>query len=95
MRSADGRWLASGGGGYQAYTVVPRAWTRLMAEMAGVELPEPLPESWRELCGRYTGTQAPLTLTGDEPPAPDPATIENARNLARKGVAEIRRQSSH
>ncbi|MEK6536877.1 MAG: acetoin utilization protein AcuC, partial [Actinomycetota bacterium] len=37
-----GRWLGSGGGGYQAYTVVPRAWTRLMAEMAGRELSEPL-----------------------------------------------------
>jgi len=85
-----GRWLGSGGGGYQAYTVVPRAWTRLTAEMADAELPEPLPESWRELCGRYAGNEVPLTLTGDEPPATEPAVLENARNLARKGTAELK-----
>lgn len=85
-----GRWLGSGGGGYQAYTVVPRAWTRLMAEMAGTELPEPLPESWRRLCGRYADNEVPLTLTGDEPPETDEATLGNARNLARKGTAELK-----
>ncbi|MHB8792858.1 MAG: acetoin utilization protein AcuC [Thermoleophilia bacterium] len=87
---AGGRWLGSGGGGYQAYTIVPRAWTRLMAEMADTELPEPLPESWRELCGRYAESEVPLTLTGDEPPVADPKVIDNARDLARKGAAEIR-----
>ena len=85
-----GRWVGSGGGGYQAHTVVPRAWTRLMAEMAGQELPEPLPESWRELCGRYAKNEVPLTLTGDEPPEVLPSARENASNLAMKGVAEIR-----
>ncbi|MBK5226393.1 MAG: acetoin utilization protein AcuC [Thermoleophilia bacterium] len=85
-----GRWLGSGGGGYQAYTVVPRAWTRLMAEMAGTELPEPLPESWRRLCGRFADNEVPLTLTGDEPPEPEEATLGNARNLARKGTGELK-----
>ncbi len=87
---SGGRWLASGGGGYQAYTIVPRAWTRVAAEMAGAELPEPLPAEWRELCGRYADSEAPLTLTGDEPPAADEAAIDNARNLARRGAGEIR-----
>ncbi|MHB1361509.1 MAG: acetoin utilization protein AcuC [Thermoleophilia bacterium] len=85
-----GRWLGSGGGGYQAYTVVPRAWTILMAEMAGRQLPEPLPESWRELCGRYAGDGVPLTLSGDEPPRPLPSSVERARNLAMKGVGELK-----
>lgn len=85
-----GRWLASGGGGYQAYTVVPRAWTRLMAEMADTDLPEPLPADWRELCGRYAENEVPLTLTGDELPDVSTAACKNARNLARKGVREIR-----
>jgi len=86
----DGRWLGSGGGGYQAYTVVPRAWTRLMAEMTDQVLAEPLPEEWRELCGRYAENGVPLTLTGDEPPKIEAAVRENAVNLAVKGVAEIR-----
>ena len=34
----DGRWLATGGGGYAVREVVPRAWTLLFAEM--VERPE-------------------------------------------------------
>ncbi len=87
---SGGRWLASGGGGYQAYTVVPRAWTRLMADMTEAELPEALPISWRELCGRYADNEVPLTLTGDDPPEADAAIIENARNLAQKGIEEIR-----
>ncbi len=33
-----GRWRALGGGGYAIYEVVPRAWTRLFAEM--VERPD-------------------------------------------------------
>jgi acetoin utilization protein AcuC len=43
-----GRWLAVGGGGYQIYTVVPRAWTIYLAEIVGTELDGEIPESWRE-----------------------------------------------
>jgi acetoin utilization protein AcuC len=34
-RFCDGRWVATGGGGYQAETVVPRVWTMHFAEMCG------------------------------------------------------------
>jgi acetoin utilization protein AcuC len=34
-RFADGRWVATGGGGYQAETIVPRVWTIHFAEMCG------------------------------------------------------------
>jgi acetoin utilization protein AcuC len=40
---ADGRWLATGGGGYQWATVVPRAWCGYLAEMVAAGLPELLP----------------------------------------------------
>lgn len=43
----EGRWVAVGGGGYDIWRVVPRAWTMLWAEMCGAKLPEHLPESWR------------------------------------------------
>jgi acetoin utilization protein AcuC len=43
---AGGRWLATGGGGYQWATVVPRAWCCYLAEMVAAELPERLPESY-------------------------------------------------
>jgi acetoin utilization protein AcuC len=39
-----GRWIATGGGGYQATTVVPMVWTMHFAEMCGT--PEAIPEQW-------------------------------------------------
>jgi hypothetical protein len=39
-----GRWVATGGGGYQFDTVVPKAWTIHFAEMCGA--PEAIPEEW-------------------------------------------------
>src|SRR5437764_7140476 len=44
----QGRWLALGGGGYDPYRVVPRAWSMLWAEMSEQPLPEQVPEKWIE-----------------------------------------------
>jgi acetoin utilization deacetylase AcuC-like enzyme/GNAT superfamily N-acetyltransferase len=41
-----GRWVALGGGGYDLYRVVPRAWSLLWAEIADHAIPEHLPEEW-------------------------------------------------
>ncbi|MGI8774980.1 MAG: acetoin utilization protein AcuC [Actinomycetota bacterium] len=41
-----GRWVATGGGGYQAETVVPKVWTIHFAEMVGA--PETIPPEWLE-----------------------------------------------
>ena len=43
-----GRWLALGGGGYSPVRVVPRAWTHLLAIVAGRDLDPatPLPADW-------------------------------------------------
>jgi acetoin utilization protein AcuC len=43
---AAGRWVATGGGGYQATTVVPRVWTIYFAEMCGE--PQAVPNHWLE-----------------------------------------------
>jgi acetoin utilization protein AcuC len=43
---AEGRWVGTGGGGYQAETVVPKVWTIHFAEMCGV--PERIPPDWLE-----------------------------------------------
>jgi acetoin utilization protein AcuC len=42
----SGRWVATGGGGYQAETVVPKVWTIHFAEMCG--RPEAIPTEWLE-----------------------------------------------
>ena len=44
----QGRWVALGGGGYDLYRVVPRAWSMVWAEMSDSPLPERLPDAWVE-----------------------------------------------
>lgn len=44
----NGRWVALGGGGYDLYRVVPRAWSIVWAEMSEQVLPEQLPQAWIE-----------------------------------------------
>jgi acetoin utilization deacetylase AcuC-like enzyme len=41
-----GRWVALGGGGYDLYRVVPRAWSMVWAEMSDQKLPKHLPHEW-------------------------------------------------
>jgi acetoin utilization protein AcuC len=65
----DGRWVATGGGGYALVQVVPRTWTHLLAVAAGTPLdPETeTPARWRELARSVAGETAPLTMTDGEP----------------------------
>ena len=60
-----GRWVATGGGGYQWARVVPRAWTLYFAEMAGAldELPDALPEAWIERTEFQIRTSVPATFS--------------------------------
>src|SRR5438445_12130263 len=69
-QAAGGRWVATGGGGYQWARVVPRAWTIYFAEMAGAVLPDALPESWIEAAEREAGYPVPSTLSEKTPPDP-------------------------
>jgi acetoin utilization protein AcuC len=63
--TAGGRWLLTGGGGYQLVQVVPRSWTHLLAVAAGHPLDPGLevPASWRALATERTGERAPLVMT--------------------------------
>ena len=60
-----GRWLLTGGGGYQLVQVVPRTWTHLLAEAAGqpVDPAAATPESWREYVSRVSAEAAPEFMT--------------------------------
>jgi acetoin utilization protein AcuC len=62
---AGGRWLLTGGGGYELVHVVPRTWTHLLAEAAGqpIDPAEPTPARWREHVRRRTGLTAPERMT--------------------------------
>ncbi|MFC5184270.1 acetoin utilization protein AcuC [Actinomadura harenae] len=62
---AGGRWLATGGGGYELVQVVPRAWTHLIAEAAGRPVPPDTetPGAWRDLVRLRTDEIAPRRMT--------------------------------
>jgi acetoin utilization protein AcuC len=45
-RHAGGRWLATGGGGYAIYRVVPRAWALTWLAGAHREAPDAIPAEW-------------------------------------------------
>jgi acetoin utilization protein AcuC len=62
---AGGRWLATGGGGYQWASVVPRAWCRYLAEMVGAELPARLPEPYLDEAADRFGARLDPDM-GDE-----------------------------
>lgn len=66
--AAAGRWVATGGGGYQWARVVPRAWTIYFAEMVGAPIDDELPTRWLELAGARLGEAVPTSLS--EPPIP-------------------------
>jgi acetoin utilization protein AcuC len=85
--AAGGRWLATGGGGYQWARVVPRAWTLSFAEMIEAELPEHLPESWIEQV--EFALRAPVPERFDEPQPSHVAPADDARR-----VAEVVRRSA-
>jgi acetoin utilization protein AcuC len=65
----DGRWLLTGGGGYELVQVVPRTWTHLLAEAAGqpVDPAAPTPGAWREYVERRTSRKAPEQMTEGDP----------------------------
>jgi acetoin utilization protein AcuC len=60
---AGGRWVATGGGGYQWASVVPRAWTIYFARMCDSELPDALPESWIEQVEFEVRREVPSTFS--------------------------------
>jgi acetoin utilization protein AcuC len=64
-QAAGGRWVATGGGGYQWARVVPRAWTLAFAEMVGAldELPDDLPEGWIERASFELRAEVPATFS--------------------------------
>ncbi|MFG1951305.1 acetoin utilization protein AcuC [Micromonospora sp. NPDC048830] len=90
----QGRWVATGGGGYALVEVVPRAWTHLLAVATGAPLdPATLtPPGWRGLvAARRPGRQVPLRLTDDAHPGYVPWQPTGEPNSVDRAIATTRR----
>ena len=95
-RHAGGRWLATGGGGYDAYRVVPRAWSLVWLAGAHRPVPDATPAAWRDRweaeAARYG--QSPLPWTFEDAPnagQPIDAAQLAAEERSRETVGLVRR----
>ncbi len=103
---ARGRWLATGGGGYDAYRVVPRAWSLVWLAGAHRDVPSTTTAAWRERwaadAARYG--QSPPPETFDDPPnagmpieagqlAAEDRSLEAARIVRRVVVPRLLREA--
>ena len=61
----EGKWLATGGGGYSVVDVVPRTWVHLVAISAGLDIsPEAeIPRRWLDYAYEQTELQGPEYMT--------------------------------
>lgn len=66
----EGRWVATGGGGYQPYRVIPRAWSLVWMAMTGHEVPVNVDRDWRDVWEQRSGMS--IALPFFDPPADNP-----------------------
>ncbi|MCR9248138.1 MAG: gluconokinase, GntK/IdnK-type [bacterium] len=60
-RWCDGRWVATGGGGYRPYHVLPRAFGLVWSVLADQPLPPDLPAAWRRRWQAAAGSELPMS----------------------------------
>ena len=82
-----GRWIATGGGGYEA-TAAPRVWALLFSTMLGRELGDALPVEWLKECNRLVGSVPPEKSLRDQSHPDEEAHVPRA---AKRTVDELRR----
>lgn len=91
-RYAGGRWVALGGGGYAMPSVVPRAWTHLIATVAGdpVDPSTPVPDAWNEPLGEAgpetMGEGAEVTFSSFEDGFDPASRLDQAIRATRRAV---------
>jgi acetoin utilization protein AcuC len=99
----DGRWIATGGGGYAVVEVVPRAWAHLLAIACGDPLDPstPTPAAWRALASerirqgralRQQGQSVPTRLTDGGAVAFTPWHPGEDGDAVSRAVAATRRE---
>jgi acetoin utilization protein AcuC len=90
---ASGRWLATGGGGYDVYRVVPRAWGLVWLAQAHRDGPVVTPDEWRDRWAAEAARhgQAPLPgtmLDAVEGVSPEPPRVAEHNLAAARSALE-------
>jgi acetoin utilization protein AcuC len=92
----DGRWVATGGGGYALVEAVPRAWTHLIATITGEPLDPatPVPLEWIDLAAQLRPRRMAMPRMTDDAdlsyqpwtPEGDQSPLDRAILATRKAV---------
>ena len=90
-RWAGGRWLATGGGGYGVYRVVPRAWSHTWLAGAHREAPDLLPEVWKTRWSDEAATYGDRVLPAafDDPPNAGIPAGASQRDAEERSMATV------
>ena len=96
----DGKWIAVGGGGYDIWRVVPRAWSLIWLEMTGnADVSGPLPPEWINRWQKHSPHG--IANLWDDPldsyePIPRKKEIEEKnRQTVDRALFFLRQQQSH
>ncbi len=91
-RYGQRRWLATGGGGYSIYRVVPRTWALTWLAGAHAEVPDRLPVSWRERwsdeAAGFEGAELPAGFE-DDPSLPTERLISQGAAVQAGRTVEL------
>jgi acetoin utilization protein AcuC len=85
----DGRWVATGGGGYDIWRVVPRAWSALWAAVSHQELPEEFPGGWLERWGAKSPVGLPRRVRDDPADYPAGPRVDEISDENRRTAEEV------
>jgi acetoin utilization protein AcuC len=73
---AGGKIIATGGGGYATWTVVPRVWASLYATLEGQVMPELVPETWLNQWQSHSDEPLPKIMHDEALEVPRKAHID-------------------
>ncbi len=97
VRLADdlchGKIAATGGGGYDSFSAVPRMWTCALAELLGVTLTEELPASWRAEAAAAAERPVPRALHEEHTENAPSSTRVRLLTETERVVARVRQVS--
>jgi acetoin utilization protein AcuC len=85
---SNGRLVAVGGGGY-SYLSVPRCWTVIFGQYAGIKVEDRIPQSWKKLFNKVTGLEAPNNVMDHQGPKLSDTDNQRIERIVMQSVERV------
>ncbi|MFX1561702.1 MAG: acetoin utilization protein AcuC [Promethearchaeota archaeon] len=86
---ANGRLVAVGGGGY-SYLSVPRCWTLIFGQYAGIEVNDEIPQDWKKLFNKVTGLESPSKVRDQQKPKLSDVDYQRVERITMESVERVK-----